>query len=187
MATRLRLTDMETNMLYRCIVIWVSVFSFLVAIQGRAQQAGAGATAPVDPNPPASGPVPRLIKFSGALKDSASQPLAGPVDVTFAIYQQQEDATPIWSETQAVALDAQGRYTVLLGATQTEGMPMELFTSGAARWLEVQAAGAEAQPRTLLVSVPYALKAADAETLGGKPPSAFLSVESQCTRELCHE
>ena len=29
------------------------------------------------------------------------------------------------------------------------------------------------QPRVLLVSAPYALKAADAETLGGKPLSAF--------------
>jgi hypothetical protein len=34
--------------------------------------------------------------------------------------------------------------------------------------------GGEEQPRVLLLSVPYALKAADAETLGGKPASAFL-------------
>ena len=30
------------------------------------------------------------------------------------------------------------------------------------------------QPRVLLVSVPYALKAADADTLGGLPASAFV-------------
>jgi hypothetical protein len=34
------------------------------------------------------------------------------------------------------------------------------------------------QPRILLVSVPYALKAKDAETLGGKPASAFLTTET---------
>jgi hypothetical protein len=34
--------------------------------------------------------------------------------------------------------------------------------------------GEAEQPRVLLVSVPYALKAADAETLGGKPLSAFV-------------
>jgi hypothetical protein len=52
---------------------------------------------------------------------------------------------------------------------------MELFTSGEQRWLGVQALlpGEEEQPRVLLVSVPYALEAADAQTLGGLPASAF--------------
>ena len=40
--------------------------------------------------------------------------------------------------------------------------------------------GAE-QERVLLVSVPYALKAADADTLGGKPLSAFVLASSQTT------
>ena len=34
--------------------------------------------------------------------------------------------------------------------------------------------GEAEKPRTLLMSVPYALKAADAETIGGLPPSAFV-------------
>src|SRR5207245_3841386 len=46
--------------------------------------------------------------------------------------------------------------------------------SGEARWLAVQVAGQPEQPRTLLVAVPYALKAADAQTIGGLPPSAFI-------------
>src|SRR5712691_1454263 len=100
------------------IVVWASVLSLFVAMQGWAQRKDAEAAAPDNPNPGASGPVPRLIKFSGALKDSAGNPLGGPVDVTFVIYQQQKDVTPIWNETQTVRLDAQGRYTVLLGATQ---------------------------------------------------------------------
>jgi hypothetical protein len=161
------------------IVTWVSVLSLFVAMQGWAQRTDAPAAPTVNPTPTFPGAVPRLIKFSGALRDSIGKPLTGPVDVTFAIYQQQNDATPIWNETQAVPLDAQGRYTVLLGSVQPEGMPMEVFISGEARWLEVRVGGAEPQPRTLLVSVPYALKAGDAETLGGKPASAFLSVESQ--------
>ena len=53
---------------------------------------------------------------------------------------------------------------------------MELFASGESRWLGVQAnvPGEREQPRVLLVSVPYALKAADAETLGGLPAAAFV-------------
>jgi hypothetical protein len=118
--------------------------------------------------------VPRLIKFSGAMKDFTGKPLMGPADINFAIYKEQTDAAPLWQETQTLQLDERGYYTVLLGAMRPEGLPMELFTSAGARWLEVSAAGAEPQPRTLLVSVPYALKAGDAETLGGKPPSAYL-------------
>jgi hypothetical protein len=56
---------------------------------------------------------------------------------------------------------------------QPEGLPVDLFTSGEARWLGVSAGKLPEQPRTLLVSVPYALKANDAELLGGKPASAY--------------
>jgi hypothetical protein len=52
-------------------------------------------------------------------------------------------------------------------------LPKEVFVSGAARWLGVRPEGQPEQSRVLLLSVPYALKAADAETVGGLPPSAF--------------
>src|SRR4029077_18245298 len=83
-----------------------------------------------------------------------------------------------WMETQNVTPDAHGSYTVLLGANRTNGVPAELFASGGGRWLEVQVERQAEQPRILLVSVPYALKAKDAETLGGKPASAFLTTET---------
>ncbi|MGD0922633.1 MAG: hypothetical protein ABSA70_12835, partial [Terriglobia bacterium] len=132
-------------------------------------------TAPAGSAPAAS--VPRLIKFSGELRDLAGKPLTGVVDAHFAIYRAQHDAAPIWEETQTLQLDEQGRYTVLLGAMQAEGLPVELFTSGEARWLGVAAGKLPEQPRVLMVSVPYALKAADAETLGGKPASAYALAE----------
>jgi hypothetical protein len=62
----------------------------------------------------------------------------------------------------------------LLGANSPNGVPAELFTSGEARWLGVQAERQHEQSLVLLVSVPYALKAGDAQTLGGLPPSAFM-------------
>jgi hypothetical protein len=141
------------------------------------QTAGNGSTA----NSSAAAAVPRLIKFSGMLRDLTGKPLTGPVDVSFAIYKEQADLVPLWYEAQTLQLDEQGRYTVLLGAMQAEGLPMALFTSGEARWLEVAVAGAEPQPRTLLVSVPYALKAGDAAMLGGKPASAFVLAEQAST------
>ncbi len=119
--------------------------------------------------------VPRLLKVNGVLKDAAGQPRTGVVGMTFSIYRESSGGSPLWQEVQNVQLDQDGRYDVLLGASKTEGVPVELFTSKEPRWLGTQAQlpGDEEQPRALLVSAPYALKAADAETLGGLPPSAF--------------
>jgi trimeric autotransporter adhesin len=88
-------------------------------------------------------PVPRLVQFRGMVKEAAGKPVAG---ITFALYKDQEGGAPIWMETQNVPLDESGLYSMLLGATKTEGLPMELFTSGEARWLGVQAEGQPEQP-----------------------------------------
>jgi len=131
--------------------------------------------------------IPRLIKFSGEVNPQISQikqiketedgtsPSPAVIAVTFSLYELQEGGSPLWSEAQKVQLDDQGRYTVLLGATQADGLPLDLFTSGKALWLGVQPQlpGAVEQPRVLLVAVPYALKASDSDTLGGRPASAY--------------
>ncbi|MBI4464654.1 MAG: hypothetical protein HY647_08115 [Acidobacteria bacterium] len=132
---------------------------------------------------------PRWLQFSGVVKDSLGQPRAGVVGLTFALYPQQEGGAALWLETQNVSLDEQGLYTVLLGSTKAEGLPLELFTTGEARWLGIQSrdsdgAVLEEQSRILLVSVPYALKAADAETLGGRPLSAFVLASEVVTQRV---
>src|SRR6266487_488459 len=121
---------------------------------------------------------PRLVKFSGVLTDSMGRPLSGEVEVTFALYKQEADEEPLWKETQKLDLDKQGGYTALIGATQPGGVPVELFRSDEARWLGVQIQGEPQGPRILLVSVPYALKAVEAEKLGGKSVSDFVLSES---------
>jgi len=65
---------------------------------------------------------------------------------------------------------------VQFGATQPEGLPVAIFAEGQEHWLAVQFAGPGEveRPRTKLTSVPYALRAADAETLGGHPASAYV-------------
>src|SRR5579859_7445416 len=107
--------------------------------------------------------VPRLVRFAGTAKDLNGNPLAGVVGITFSLYEEQSDGAPLWLETQNVQPDANGHYTVLLGATKPDGLPPELFTSEQARWVAVQISGQAEQPRVLLVSAPYALKAGDAE------------------------
>ncbi len=172
----------------RSIALAAGVVCWAGAQPVRAQQTGATTTAA---EPQASSqtvasppqvvpalPVPRLIKFSGSLKDGSGQPRTGTVSLTFSIYAEQEGGATLWTETQNVELGAEGRYSVLLGSTQSEGMPLDLFASGDPRWLgvKVELPGEAEQARVLLVSVPYALKASDADTLGGKPASAYATV-----------
>jgi hypothetical protein len=121
-----------------------------------------------EPNPI----VPPLIRFSGVLTDPTGKPLTEVVGVTFSLYPDSQSGVPLWMETQNVQPDRAGHFTVMLGSSKV--LAKDLFVSGEARWLSVQAQGQAEQPRVLLLSVPYALKAADAETLGGKPASAFL-------------
>ncbi len=116
--------------------------------------------------------IPTLVNFSGSLVGADGKPLTRITSIRFALYPEQEGGQALWTETQNVTPDAAGHYSTMLGAT-TEGLPAELFTSGNARWLGLQVEGKQEEPRIMLVSVPYALKAGDAQTIGGMPPSAF--------------
>jgi hypothetical protein len=144
------------------IVLFAGLAVFAIAAKSWAQ---APASAQVTSVPP-------LVQFSGTLKDAAARPVSGLVSVTFAIYGEQEGGTALWSETQNITADASGHYSATLGIAT--GLPDDLFAAAQSRWLGVRIAGQAELPRVLLVSVPYALKAADADTLGGLPASAFL-------------
>ena len=126
------------------------------------------------PGDAAAAPVPQFVNFAGTLKSHNGQPASGVVGITFLLYEEEEGGSPLWRETQNVTLDAEGRYSVALGAATPYGMPAELFTAKQARWLAIEPQGLPAPARIMLLSVPYALKAGDAETIGGLPPSAFM-------------
>jgi hypothetical protein len=125
--------------------------------------------------------VPMLIEFTGNLLDRDNRSMTGPVGVTFALYAEQSGGAALWMETQNVHPDANGNYTVLLGAASRGGLPAEQFATGKARWLGLQVENQAERSRVMLVSVPYALKAGDAATLGGLPPSAFQSGSNRGT------
>jgi hypothetical protein len=119
--------------------------------------------------------VPNLIRYGGELRDANGVALfSATVGVTFAIYKQQDGGAPIWIETQNVTSDATGNYSALLGSTTAVGMPMDIFSAQEQRWLGIQVQGQAEQPRVLLASVPYAFKAHEAETLGGRSVSDFM-------------
>jgi len=149
-----------------CLLVALLVSSLSVAAAQMANSKAAGTSVSAD--------VPKLVKFSGNATDENDRPISGVVGVTFSLYKDQQVGTPLWVETQNVQADANGHYTAMLGASTPGGIPLEIFSSAEAHWVGTQISGRGEQPRVLLLSVPYALKAADAETLGGLPASAFV-------------
>ena len=149
-----------------CCLLVALLASPLSAAAQMASSKTAATSAPAD--------VPKLVKFSGTATDQTGKPITGVVGVTFSLYKDQEGGAPLWIETQNVQADANGHYTAMLGANTSSGVPLEIFSSAEAHWVGTQISGQRERQRVLLLSVPYALKAADAETLGGLPASAFV-------------
>ncbi len=162
MNKHLRRCKLEVGFILACFLTWFPLAS------GQSQEI------PVQDD--YAQPVPRLIRFTGVLRDAARKPRTGIAGVLFSIYSDATGGAPLWQEGQNVRLDSQGRYSILLGSSTKEGIPVALFASGEPRWMGVRAMfpDEEEQPRILLVSVPYAMRAADADTLGGWPASAFV-------------
>src|SRR5579871_3591474 len=151
-------------MVRNAIRAWACVL--LVACLADAQQIGSTRAE--------NGIVPPMVSFNGILTDVNAKPLTGVVGVMFSLYKDAQGGVPLWMETQNVQADKTGHYAVMLGSASRNGLPADLFVSGEARWLAVQPEGQAEQSRIILLSVPYALKAGDAETIGGLPPAAFV-------------
>jgi hypothetical protein len=113
----------------------------------------------------------RLIPYSAAALNVDGSPVTGEVTLTFALYEEQVGGASLWHETQRVHTDQRGRYLVYLG--NVTPIPQVVFSEERARWLAVIIDGRE-QTRAMLAAAPYALHAADAETLGGHPAASFV-------------
>ncbi len=119
--------------------------------------------------------VPFVVRFSGTLLHLDGSPFSSPEGVTFAVYENQTGGAALWDETQTVVPDRAGHFTVLLGTASAEGLPVQMFSSAAARWLGLTPDDGVERPRVPFVSVPYALKAAAADTLNGMTAQDFVS------------
>jgi len=128
-------------------------------------------------DPPVNAPVPLVVRFSSNMRELDGTAPSGLRSITFALYKDQNGGAPLWLETQTVSLDNQGRFTVLLGSSSTLGVPAATFVAGEPRWIGITPDDGVERPRLELVSVPYAFKAADADTLGGKRSDEFVSLQ----------
>ena len=106
--------------------------------------------------------VPPYISFQGVLKDSTGLPVNGTRDITFTIYDAASGGTNLWSEIQTgVSIEA-GMYNVRLG--KNTALNSSYFT-GDTRYLGISIdGGAELSPRVMMLTVPFAFRAATAES-----------------------
>jgi hypothetical protein len=114
------------------------------------------------------------------VNDASGKLFSGTLKLKISFYAEQQGEQSLWTEIQTVRADSTGHYSVLLGASEPDGLPNDLFTASQARWIGVEPLlpGVGESSRVLLVGVPYALKAADSETLGGKPASDYVTLDA---------
>ena len=76
---------------------------------------------------------PRLVSFTGSFLPADGKPPAPVETMTLSVYGDATGGRRLWQETQAVTVNTDGRFTLMLGLTQPEGLPLSLFASGAPR------------------------------------------------------
>ncbi|MBD3335247.1 MAG: hypothetical protein GF355_06995 [Candidatus Eisenbacteria bacterium] len=116
---------------------------------------------------PALAEAPALMNYQGVLTDGEGFPIDGTYNLTFKIYGDSLGNTDIWEEDHNQVVVNHGLFNVVLGFTTP--LPDDLF-SLPNRFLGVTVEGdSEMAPRTRLTSVPWAMRAAvaDSVTSGG--------------------
>ncbi len=110
--------------------------------------------------PAAAFAVPMELDHQGRLLDSIGTPLQGEHSLHFALYTQATLGSPVWEETHQLTLQ-DGYYHQRFG----EGSPLDsdLFASGSLYLGLAVDGGTQNTPRTSLVSVPFAIRAANAD------------------------
>jgi hypothetical protein len=110
---------------------------------------------------PARIPIEVDLQTAGGLRH------ADGVTVVVSLYAQRDSTDALWTEEQDVRPDDGGRVKLLAGASTDAGIPQQLFQSADARWLGIAVKGETEQPRIMVMSMPYAVEAQNAETVGG--------------------
>jgi len=105
---------------------------------------------------------PRLLNYQGYLTDTLGNPVNDSVDVIFRICDAASSGNVLWSELQMETPVLKGVFNVLLGSVTS--IPDTVFTGSANRWLEIRISSQNLSPRTRIVTAPYALTAAYADT-----------------------
>ncbi len=113
--------------------------------------------------------LPEVITYQGHVVDSQGEPLGGPFDITFRIYDSEsaQMGQEIWKETQAGVPIAEGDFSVKIGnAAAQSAHPLHELAFDKSYWLGIEIASlGELLPRQTLDAVPFAYRVHDGVTL----------------------
>ncbi|UCB51526.1 MAG: hypothetical protein JSV10_05865, partial [Candidatus Zixiibacteriota bacterium] len=126
----------------------------------------------------AAADVPNQMHYQGQLTDDLGAPLDTALSMTFTIYDDSTGGGVWWSETQVVTI-INGLFAVQLGST----VPMPDTVMGVPvdpnRYLGIQVGSdPEIEPRTRLVSVPYAFRVASVNGATGGTVFGDVAIQS---------
>ena len=114
--------------------------------------------------------VPSLMNFQGLLLDANGQPKNGTVTLVIELFAEASGGNPLWSESHPSVWVTDGVYDVVLGGTTP--LTTQVFSS-AARYVQITVDGEVLAPRRQLLAVPYALRAAVADSALGASTAYF--------------
>jgi hypothetical protein len=115
--------------------------------------------------------VPSTVTFTARIADNGV-PATGSHDLGFALFSGPTGGTAVWSEGPVSVTLADGLVYHELGSATTLD---ETILAGAKMYLELTVDGTTLSPRVAIVSVPYAIRAGDSNTLGGLMPGDFIT------------
>jgi hypothetical protein len=110
--------------------------------------------------------VPTKVSFSARLvNDESGEAISGAHRVKFELFDAATGGASVWLEGRQFDIDEDGLLFAELG--ETKALDATVF-DGRALWLEVSLDDEIMEPRIALDSVPYAIRAAEADKVGGK-------------------
>ncbi len=117
----------------------------------------------------ASHAVPTVVTYSATLERDGA-PVDGTVSATFVLFDDDTAGTEVWSETASSIAVTSGELVHELGSIEVLD---DSVLAEAELFLEVTVNGDALVPRAAIRSVPFALRAGDAERVGGVAASAM--------------
>src|SRR5260370_33764020 len=118
-----------------------AVLVVVSAVNSSAQQSSEATVTPPNSQLSSTALVPRLVRFSGTIKDAEGNQLTGVITTTFSLYSQRSGGTPLREEGQNATGQSHRHYFVPPGCPQPQGLPVRCFTSCEARWRAARPAG----------------------------------------------
>jgi hypothetical protein len=106
---------------------------------------------------------PTKLSQQGRLLDGDGTPLSDGHGMTFSLHDAETDGNEVWREERVVQFE-EGYYSIILGTVT----PLDdLLFAGSTVWMQLAVDGVVLSPRQEVVSVPYALRSAVAESVEG--------------------